>query len=485
MITKLLSRSVTSVRAISTTAPAASALPVRLDELQGWMRDRYPSFKANASQIELLSSPSDFQKKFREGIENATRSIYISTLYIGEEQHQLIDLLQRRLDERKDLTLTILADYNRCTRQTPAHSSASLMAPLTKRFGGRVRVFLYKPNTKLGALERLIPPRFKEGFGTQHTKIYCFDDNVLLSGANINTSYFMDRQDRYMHISAHPRLTEYMRSFVEQLARFSHKLSCTDDSVQPATYELAWNNDEPAHAYGDKARIEVENFNQSFRCTDEQEGDTTIYPLIQAGLWGVRQEEEAVKYLLEAVNGIPGAKLDITSGYFSLGEAYKRRIINSRVPTSIIAASPHANGFLGSKGVSGRIPEAYTHLESKFFRSCVKYGRATTLSLKEWRKDGWTYHCKGIWIRNEKDDEDCMVTFIGSSNLSGRSSDLDLELSFLMLTESERLGDKLKAELEDLDEHSSSVNQATFDDSTRKVSLFTRFLLWIGIDKML
>ena len=65
MITKLLSRSLTSVRAISTTAPAASALPVRLDELQGWMRDRYPSFKANASQIELLSSPSDFHKKFR------------------------------------------------------------------------------------------------------------------------------------------------------------------------------------------------------------------------------------------------------------------------------------------------------------------------------------------------------------------------------------------------------------------------------------
>lgn len=346
-------------------------------------------------------------------------------------------------------------------------------------------MYLYKPNTKLGTFEKAIPPRFNEGFGTQHTKIYCFDDTVLLSGANLNTSYFSDRQDRYMQISEHPRLTEYLRAFVEQLTRFSHQLSCNDDSATSTSYTLHWDNEVPASAFSSKARTEIENFSQSYRCTDGQEGDTVIYPLIQSGLWGVREEEEAVNYLLDAVNGIPGAKLDITSGYFSLGDEYKRRIIESTVPTSIVAASPHANGFLGSRGVSGRIPEAYTHLEGKFFTSCVNQGRHSTLALKEWRKDGWTYHCKGMWIRNDKDDHDSMATFIGSSNLSGRSTNLDLELSFLLVTESEKLKERLRDEVDDLDSCSTVVDQSTFSDPSRKVSLFTRFLLWIGINKML
>ncbi|TIA88125.1 hypothetical protein E3P99_02785 [Wallemia hederae] len=531
--TRNRSISTTSVHSASAspTSPASLTLPVRIDEMHGWLRERYPSFRARSQQIELLSNPADFHRRFIKGIEEAQRSIYISTLYIGEEQHEMIQLLGRRLRENGQLTLTILADYNRCTRNTLPQSPASLVATLVQEFGSRVRVYLYRPNTKLGIWEKLIPPRFNEGFGTQHTKIYCFDDSVLLSGANLNTSYFRDRQDRYMQIHEHPRLTEYLRAFVEQLTRFSHELSCGSssssrssrssrsaeksesegegdsdangasssttlersrsraDTSKPPSYTLHWNNEAPASAFSSSAFTEMTNFSQSYRCTDTDadgdDGDTVIYPLIQSGLWGVREEEEAIKYLLEAVNGIPGSRVDVTSGYFSLGEEYKKRIVDSRVPTSIIAASPHANGFLGSRGVSGRIPEAYTHLESKFYAACVRHARNTTLALKEWRRDGWTYHCKGVWVRNDKDTEDSMATFIGSSNLSGRSTDLDLELSFLVFTHGETLKERLGEEVEDLDGNSMVVDESTFALPERKVSLFTRLLLWMGVDKML
>lgn len=60
-----------------------------------------------------------------------------------------------------------------------------------------------------------------------------------------------------------------------------------------------------------------------------------------------------------------------------------------------------ANGFLGSKGLSGLIPEAYTLLEKRFWNKVLKAKRqwhtegGGGIELREWRKDGWTYHAKG------------------------------------------------------------------------------------------
>src|SRR6266481_807776 len=60
-----------------------------------------------------------------------------------------------------------------------------------------------------------------------------------------------------------------------------------------------------------------------------------------------------------------------------------------------------ANGFYGSKGVSGRIPEGYTLLEKHFWRKVLRAdrawedGTASGIELREWEKDDWTYHAKG------------------------------------------------------------------------------------------
>ena len=90
--TRNRSISTTSVHSAnaSPASPASLTLPVRIDEMHGWLRERYPSFRARSQQIELLSNPADFHRRFIKGIEEAQRSIYISTLYIGEEQHEMV-----------------------------------------------------------------------------------------------------------------------------------------------------------------------------------------------------------------------------------------------------------------------------------------------------------------------------------------------------------------------------------------------------------
>ncbi len=71
--------------------------------------------------------------------------------------------------------------------------------------------------------------------------------------------------------------------------------------------------------------------------------------------------------------------------------------------TSYITSLLQANGFYGSNGISGRIPEGYTYLEQGFMQAVKSAGRTWAhegnyghgVQLKEWYRDGWTYHAKG------------------------------------------------------------------------------------------
>lgn len=49
--------------------------------------------------------------------------------------------------------------------------------------------------------------------------------------------------------------------------------------------------------------------------------------------------------------------------------------------------------------MSGRLPEAYTWLERRFWQAAVKAGKISpshkSIELNEWEREGWTYHAKG------------------------------------------------------------------------------------------
>ena len=42
--------------------------------------------------------------------------------------------------------------------------------------------------------------QLQETLATQHTKVYLADDQLILSGANLETAYFTNRQDRYIQV---------------------------------------------------------------------------------------------------------------------------------------------------------------------------------------------------------------------------------------------------------------------------------------------
>lgn len=136
-----------------------------------------------------------------------------------------------------------------------------------------------------------------------------------------------------------------------------------------------------------------------------------------------------------------------------------------------------ANGFLGSKGISGRIPEGYTYLEQRFWRGVLQARRQWNgthgIQFQEWVRSGWTYHAKGLWVSpyrhasvggSEKagDTEAPILTVFGSTNFNSRSANLDTELAFVMVLPSEsdtevdgamHLRERLRKEVHELREH--------------------------------
>jgi len=144
--------------------------------------------------------------------------------------------------------------------------------------------------------------------------------------------------------------------------------------------------------------------------------------------------------------------MDLTSGYFGLCKPYQDLILQSSIDCRIIAASPMANGFYGSRGLSGRIPDGYTLLEQRFMRAVNATGRNWSsdsgkgVQLNEWARKGWTYHAKGIWLSPTPHSAP-ILTLFGSTNLNSRSSHLDTELSFVMMTSSYALRKRLQEEV--------------------------------------
>jgi len=216
---------------------------------------------------------------------------------------------------------------------------------------------------------------------------------------------------------------------------------------------------------------------------------TSVYPMLCLPKT-LNNELPAIKCLLDR----PVRSYTFTAGYFNPHPAVTASLIAScsaPVPASglIITASPYANGFFGSKGISGMLPAAYTHLSSIFLRAA----RGKSIQLREWQRgivgeaDGWTYHAKGLWVTLASPPGNASAggapgpnaTLIGSSNYTTRSYGLDLEVGATVVTNDERLMRKWKREEELLLKYTKLVTEEDLGTDERRASWKVRIAMWI------
>lgn len=71
------------------------------------------------------------------------------------------------------------------------------------------QAFFYTPVLSENLVTQFLPPRWNETLSVYHIKCYLFDDNVVISGANLSNDYFTTRIDRYVLFENCPNLASF------------------------------------------------------------------------------------------------------------------------------------------------------------------------------------------------------------------------------------------------------------------------------------
>lgn len=393
-----------------------------------------------------------------------------------------------------------------------------------------------------GLRKKCIPQRINEGWGLLHMKLYGIDDEVMLSGANLSIDYFTDRQDRY-HIFSSKEITDYFRRIHSGICGISY--SILPDGNSQAGYSMVWpaSNagsspvEDPTEYRTHAAKVLKPLIAPPPSVQKPPVGDTIVYPLLQ--LTPLLKPEDtstelpAMLTILRSLNpksdhlqasaketlapsssasssvpmpSLTNASWTFTSGYFNT-PPFLRDLLLSTNPArgTVIAASPWANGFYGSKGVSGMLPAAYTLLGKQFLWAIQKRGLGDKVKLMEWRRGtvgepgGWTYHAKGFWVtlageewsspadgaapaQGHKQAERLVgpsLTIVGSSNYTKRSYELDLEANACVLTRNPALMRRLAEEEQWLQKYAKEVDNGEFERIERRVGLHVRIAMKI------
>ena len=227
------------------------------------------------SSIQVLESPHDFFTCIQEGIKNSQKRVMLMALYLGLEEERELALLhsmkrrvmtmqktmegmsQTHCKQCNEMTcdhrfmMEVIMDAQRCMRPMKHGKSAVDVMVEELMMGGRkasvhgsyckdgqyaqrmdisdredsgIRLRLFHSPMLRGLLHRTLPVRVREIIGVQHMKMYIFDNDVILSGANLSESYFTNRQDRGIVFRGNAELADRLWSVAACVGTFSYSV---------------------------------------------------------------------------------------------------------------------------------------------------------------------------------------------------------------------------------------------------------------------
>eukprot|EP01055_Gregarina_sp_Pseudo9_P000724 Gregarina_sp_Pseudo_9__723@NODE_1461_length_1581_cov_25_284695_g1357_i0_p1_GENE_NODE_1461_length_1581_cov_25_284695_g1357_i0NODE_1461_length_1581_cov_25_284695_g1357_i0_p1_ORF_typecomplete_len492_score42_71PLDc_2/PF13091_6/2_2e11PLDc_2/PF13091_6/9_1e07RE_NgoFVII/PF09565_10/0_19RE_NgoFVII/PF09565_10/7_3_NODE_1461_length_1581_cov_25_284695_g1357_i0731548 len=437
-------------------------------------------FLVNAANLEILKSPAQFQQLLNEGIEYAKRRIGIITLYVGAEQEDFFKRLFERSQEGVEVHL--LADYCRTLRPERQKNTSqwrSSLDTMRKLHGEVIRFEKTAPQISLFHVPRrfqgqqLFPYRMQETLGVAHWKYYIFDNDVILTGANIAQSYLTNRMDRWLILRNEPEFVDFLWKLASTLRCHSNSVTFTSQGEHIADPEKPVIELCPALERQLEMQPPVDSSERN------SESKALLHWGIQCGFDPTpeRRLAESEQFFIGDALARPASANSDTS----IDEAASTQDEGSTVedsPTaasrasSIVLASPYLNlppptiGFL-SKKIEGQslhiigaspdassffqggpvlsaVPWAYLSLTCKALSLLGNRVRVRYFSFAGQGKR--TFHAKGVWNDGTALGQP-YKTLLGSTNMSERSVKRDLECLCVLETRNPKLIDQFRQEV--------------------------------------
>ena len=446
---------------------------------------RLPVFAAK--RVRILGSPEEFYAELKARIRTARRRVSLASLYIGtgDLERELVSALEVAVTEHPGLKVNIVVDRNRGTRpDREGNSTATLCASLVLEKNAQLSLFKMPRDPQASRarlfLESYLPPRFNEMFQTFHLKAYAFDDSVVLSGANLSTDYFTNRQDRYIVVECPP------------LARFYHNVC---DILSRYSMAHAQVMEAPGHEKPDYASLKSE-LESALIVEDDlvphdsdfaERAETLVVPTLQLKALGIDVDENVTLGLLHGIkerfHAGEESEIFVASGYLNFTDDYIDALRTAGARTNVVTASPEANGFYNALGAPGAIPLGYSMLQSRFMAAFNSYRRnegtekgetarcERDVCMFEYNRPGWTFHGKGFWYTSgTAEDARPSGTIVGSSNFGWRSVLRDMESSVLLHTTNAELQEAMLEEWQSMIAGCTQVDESIFQTKRRQTT---------------
>lgn len=350
-------------------------------------------------------------------------------------EEKLVSSVNSALQKEPELKVKWFLDKGRGCRKVRGKSSSGMLTPLCMKYGERHNVYLYTPVLSENLVTQFLPPRWNEILSVYHIKSYIFDDNMIISGANLSNDYFTTRIDRYVLFENCPELINYYEKFFAILSEYCSTISAESGRVSRYMSSNRTHNEFRSRV------MELLRTGGDATC-NASHADVLIYPTFQQEALNLTADYTSFKGVLDVASRFEDTDLYLTSGYVNFPAEIVDVLSKYRGKMRYLFAAPQANSFFHDPGFASVIPALYNILQCNFFHRCQE-SRADAHFLEYLNKD-WTYHSKGLWLL-PRGRREALVT-IGSPNFGMRSYFRDMESQLYMISESEEFRAKFEQE---------------------------------------
>lgn len=401
-------------------------------------------YQIEQQAISILHSAKAYQESLLALINNANERIYITALYLQDDEagNQILEAIHQRALAVPTLDVKIFVDFHRGQRgligEKESLGNAAFYQKLRHQFNSQVAVYG-------------VPVKGKELFGVLHLKGLVVDNTLLYTGASINNVY-LQYTDRY-------RLDRYFLVNDSAVADAFVEFMCDYFLASEAVVRL---DELPIKRVADN-KPALKQFIQKLKkaCYSPANSALTQGDIELSLFAGFGRRGNKLNKVIKDLFNSAERELVLYTPYFNFPAPLLRLLrkkLKQGVKVTIVVGDKTANDFYISpdKPFSkiGALPYLYETILTKFVQAKADFIKSGQLNVHLWKHEDNTFHLKGINV----DGKRFMMT---GHNLNPRAWGLDLENGILFDDPKGLLAEQINQEKEAILAHTHKINSVT------------------------
>ncbi|WP_024612611.1 CDP-diacylglycerol--serine O-phosphatidyltransferase [Pseudoalteromonas sp. TB64] len=394
-----------------------------------------PAFGLTSKDVNVLTNAQDYRTQLLRLISNAKKRIYITALYLQDDEagREILDALHRVSLDNPALEIKVLVDFHRAQRgligADKSDGNASLYCDDLEKFKSNVQVYG-------------VPVKAKELFGVLHLKGFVIDDTLLYSGASLNNVYLQYneryRLDRYFLITQR-ELCNSVVDFIESKLLSSVAVPRIDTRPLKHLHDF---------------KLDQKQLMRDLKAASYESAKLQNTQALGIRLFlGLGRRNNELNRLIKALFDTTEQELILYTPYFNFPAPLMRslrRLLKQGKQVTIVVGDKTANDFYvpPSEPFSkiGALPYLYETILHKFVKSQKRHIDNGNLNVYLWKHESNSFHLKGIC-------SDRKNHLLSGHNLNPRAWGLDIENGILIEDPEQTIMEAIDNEKQEILQH--------------------------------